>query len=193
MLSRTIARVRGLLLAGLLLVCAADITHAADWRMDPAGSKLEYTATLQKTRVSGTFKEFDVRGRFDENRLADSRVDVAVVVASVDMIDAEVNMAIRGPDWFDSARFPRAVFHTSDILRTGENRYLARGVVTVKGVEQQIEVPFVWTNEADTATIAGELTVRRAAFHIGVGEWTSTEVVGPDVTVKFSVKLRRMD
>lgn len=187
----TVVRARGFLLAGLLLGCAADLTHAADWRMDPAGSRLEYIATLQKTRVSGTFKEFDMRVQFDANRLAGSRADITVVVASADMIDAEVTTAIKGPDWLDSARFPQAVLHTSDIRRVGENSYLARGALTVKGIEQQIEVPFVWTNEADSATITGELTVKRAAFHVGLGEWASTDVIGPDVTVKFSVRLRR--
>jgi hypothetical protein len=37
------------------------------------------------------------------------------------------------------------------------------------------------------------LTVKRASFRIGLGEWASTEVVGPDVTVKFSLRLRRTD
>lgn len=188
---RTMVCACGLLLMGSLLACAADPAHAADWRMDPAGSKLEYIATLQKARVSGTFKEFDARVRFDANRLAESQADVTVVMASADMIDADVNKAIRGIDWFDSARFPQAVFHTNDIRRTGDNAYLARGTLTVKGVEQQIEVPVVWTNEADTATITGEFTVKRVTFRIGLGEWAATDVVAPDVAVKFSVKLRR--
>jgi polyisoprenoid-binding protein YceI len=184
-------RPRVILLAGSLLVCAVDTTHAADWRMDPAGSKLEYIATFQKARASGIFKEFDTRVHFDENRLADSRIDVTVAVVSADMIDADVNKSIRGPDWFDSARFPQAGFHASDVRRVGENRYLARGALTVKGVEQQVEVPFVWTDAVESATMAGELSVRRAAFHIGLGEWASTDIIGPDVTVKFSVRLRK--
>lgn len=188
---RTLLRACGLLLVGSLLVCAADLARAADWRMDPAGSKLEYIATLQKARVSGTFRQFDARVRFDADRLADSQVDVTVAMTSADMIDADVNKAIRGADWFDSARFPQAVFHTNDIRKTGENGYLARGTLTVKGVEQQIEVPVVWTNEADTATITGEFTLKRATFRIGLGEWAATDVVAPDVAVKFSVKLRR--
>ena len=180
-----------LLIAISLLICTAGIAQASDWRLDPAGSKLEYVATFQKTRASGTFKEFDTRVRFDANRLADSLIDVTVVMASADMIDADVNKAIRGLDWFDSARFPQATFHASDIRRVDENRYLARGALTVKGVEQLIEIPFVWTDVGDTATIAGELPVKRAVFHIGLGEWAATDVVGPDVTVKFSVRLRR--
>lgn len=180
-----------LLIAGSLLVCAAHITHAADWRTELAGSKLEYIATLQNTRVTGTFKEFDARVHFDENRLADSSVDITVVMTSADMIDPDVTKAIQGLDWFDSTRFPRAVLHASDVHQVGEKRYLARGVLTVKGIAQQVEVPFAWTAEANTATVTGELAVKRAAFRIGLGEWASTDVVGPDVTLKFSVRLRR--
>jgi hypothetical protein len=61
----------------------------------------------------------------------------------------------------------------------------------VKGVEQQVDVPFVWTDAVESATMAGELTVKRAAFHIGLGEWGSTDVIRPDVTVKFSVRLHK--
>jgi polyisoprenoid-binding protein YceI len=184
-------RQRVVLLAGSLLLCGVDTAHAADWRMDPDGSKLEYIATFQKARASGIFKEFDTRVHFDENRLADSRIDVTVAVVSADMIDADVNKSISGPDWFDSARFARAEFHANDVSRVGEKRYLARGALTVKGVEQRVEVPFVWTDAVDSATMTGELTVKRAAFHIGLGEWASTDVIGPDVTVKFSVRLRK--
>ena len=178
-------------LAGSLLACAAITGHASDWRMDPSGSKLEYIVTFQKARASGTFKDFDAKVRFDETRPSDSRIDVSVAMASADMIDADVNKTVRGPDWFDSARFPQAKFHASDIRRIAENRYLARGTLTVKGIEQQVEVPFVWTDAADSAAVAGELTVKRAAFHIGQGEWVATDVLAADVTVKFSVRLRR--
>jgi polyisoprenoid-binding protein YceI len=44
------------------------------------------------------------------------------------------------------------MFHASDVHKVGERRYLARGVLTAKGIEQQVEVPFAWTAEADTAT-----------------------------------------
>ena len=171
----------------------AAAAHAADWRMDPAGSKVEYIATVQKNRASGIFRQFDTRVRFDANRLADSQVDVKVVTASADMIDPDVNNTIRGPDWFDSARFPQAVFRASDVRRIGDGRYVARGTLTVKGIEQPVEIPFVWTTDADTAAIAGEFTLKRASFHIGLGEWASTDVIGPDVTVRFSVRLRRTD
>ena len=78
-------RIGPLLIASSLWVSTAGIAHAADWRMDLAGSKLEYIATFQKAHASGAFKEFDTRVRFDANRLADSLVDVTVAMASADI------------------------------------------------------------------------------------------------------------
>ena len=41
--------------------------------------------------------------------------------------------------------------------------------LTVKGVEQPIEIPLIWKEEGDTATIVGELTVKHAVFQHWVG------------------------
>ncbi len=57
--SGTIVRACGSLLLGSLLIWAAEIMHAAEWRMHLGGSNLEYIATFQKARASGTFKQFD--------------------------------------------------------------------------------------------------------------------------------------
>jgi polyisoprenoid-binding protein YceI len=37
----------------------------------------------------------------------------------------------------------------------------------------------------------GELTVQRKDFNIGTGEWIATNVIGPDVKIKFRVRLRK--
>ena len=103
----------------------------------------------------------------------------------------DVNKEIRGKDWFDYAGFPQAEFHSTDLRRTGGNRYVARGTLVLKGAKQAVEVPFTWTGSADGAVMEGELTVKRGAFGIGAGEWAATDVIGADVKVKFKVKLRK--
>ena len=171
----------GLLFAGPAL--------AADWKMDPAGSKLEFIATFEKTPVPGVFKEFDARVRFDPDKPAGGSLDVTIKVTSADMNIPDVNKEIRGKDWFDYAAFPQAEFHSADLRRDGE-RYVARGTLTLKGVKQPVEVPFTWT-AGDGAVMEGELTVKRGAFGIGLGEWAAADVIGADVKVKFKVKLRK--
>jgi len=58
-------------------------------------------------------------------------------------------------------------------------------------VQQVVEVPFTWTPAVDGASMEGEFTVKRGLFGIGTGEWAATDVIGPDVTVKFRVRLRK--
>jgi len=174
-----------------LSIVLANAATAADWSMDPTASRLEFTATFEKTPAPGVFKEFDARLRFDPEKPAGGRLDVAIKVSSADMSSADVNKGIAGPEWFDFARFPRAEFHASEFQRLQAGRYVARGTLALKGVEQQVEVPFTWNAAADGATMEGEFTVKRAAFGIGTGEWAATNVIGPDVKVKFRVRLRK--
>jgi polyisoprenoid-binding protein YceI len=181
----------------MLLACAAlEHAHATDWRMDPAASRLEFAATFEKTPAPGVFKEFDVRLSFDPEKPAGSRLDVAIRVASADMASADINKAIAGLEWFDFARHPQAEFHAADIhrLQTSppSSRYVARGTLDLKGVQQPVEVPFIWNATADGATMDGEFTVKRGSFGIGTGEWAATAVIGPDVTVKFHLRLRKV-
>ena len=179
-----------LLAAGLLAV-APYPAQAADWKMDAGTSRLEFAATFEKTAAPGVFREFDTRLRFDADKPADDRLDVIIVVKSADMNSAQVNKAISGAEWFDFARFPQAEFHATDIHRTDATRYMARGILSLKGVQQPVAVPFTWTETGDAARMDGEFTVKRGAFGIGTGEWAATSVIGPDVKVKFSVRLRK--
>ena len=179
------------LCALLVLGGAPAHARAADWKMDAAGSRLEFIATFEKSPAAGVFKEFDARLRFDPDKPAGSSLDVAIKVTSADMSSGDVNKAIRGPEWFDFGKFPQAEFHASDIRRAEANRYVARGTLSLKGVRQPVEVPFTWTGVGDGATMEGEFTVKRGIFGIGTGEWVATDVIGADVKVKFRVRLRK--
>jgi polyisoprenoid-binding protein YceI len=174
-----------------LLAFALNPAQGADWKLDPAASKLEFVATFEKTPAPGVFKEFDARLRFDPEKPAGGSLDVTVTVTSADMNIADVNKEIRGKDWFDYAAFPQAEFRSTDLRRTERNHYVARGTLSLKGVKRAVEVPFTWTASAEGAVMEGELTLKRGAFGIGAGEWAASDVIGTDVKVKFRVKLRK--
>lgn len=175
----------------VLLALAPHAALAADWRMDPSASKLEFVATFERTPAPGVFKEFDTRMRFDPGEPAGGSLDVTVKITSADMSIPDVNREIRGKDWFDYAGFPQAEFRSTDLRRAQGNRYVARGTLSLKGVKQSVEVPFTWSGDAEQATMEGELTLKRGAFGIGLGEWAATSVIGADVKVKFTVRLRK--
>jgi polyisoprenoid-binding protein YceI len=181
----------------LILVCAALVAapaafpvQAADWKMDPSASKLEFVATFEKNAAPGVFKEFDTRLSFDPAKPAGGSLHVTIKVASADMSIPDVNKEIRNKDWFDYAGFPQAEFDSTD-LRADGKRYVAHGTLSLKGVKQAVEVPFSWTPSGDGALMEGELTLKRGDFGIGLGEWKATDTIGADVKVKFKVKLKK--
>jgi cytochrome b561/polyisoprenoid-binding protein YceI len=173
------------------LMAFAPPLLAADWRMDAAASRLEFIASFEKNPAPGIFKTFDVKMSFDAEKPQGGSLDVSIQASSADMKVREVNDAIRGPEWFDFARFPQAGFRSTDLRRVEQGRYVARGTLTLKGVQQAVEVPFTWSGKGDAALLEGELTVKRATFGIGTGEWAATDVIGPDVKIRFRVSLRK--
>ncbi len=187
-------------LAGLLALTGLTAARAAEWTLDPAaGSRLEFIATFQKKPAPGVFKDFDLRLAFHPEDPVGGQLDVRIRVASADMANTALNQAIAGKEWFDFARYPQAQFHAMDIQRLPGNalagHYLARGTLTLKGVQQPVALPFTWNATGSiaagsSATLEGQFITQRAAFGIGTGEWAATDDIGPDVTVKFRVQLR---
>jgi len=178
-------------LAGTLLSAVVLPVAAADWKMDAATSRLEFTAIFERAPAPGVFRQFDARLRFDPEQPAAGSLEVTIDVKSADMKIADVNKAIAGVEWFDFARHPQARFQATDIRRIDASRYLARGTLLLKGVQQPVEVPFAWTRSADAARMEGELVVKRSAFGIGAGEWAATNVIGADVKIRFDLRLRK--
>ena len=145
------------------------------------------------TAAPGVFKEFDTRlAGFEPDKPEAAKLDVTVKVTSADMKNGDVNRAIRGPEWFDFARFPQAEFQSGDIRRVAPGRYVARGVLSLKGMKKDLEVPFTWQESASAATMQGELNVDRLEFGIGTGEWADGKTIGLGVRVKFNVRMRKV-
>ncbi|MBO9512783.1 MAG: YceI family protein [Variovorax sp.] len=183
---------KALVIAALLLgALPLHRTFAADWTSEPSDSRLAFAAVFEKTPAPGVFREFEVRLRLDPDQAEASRLDVTINIASADMSNADINKAIAGADWFDFARFGRAEFHASGIRRVQADAFVARGTLTLKGVQRPVEVPFSWSESQGSATMEGKFVVQRGAFGIGTGEWSATDVIGADVTVSFRVRLRR--
>ena len=175
----------------VLMTLPPATAQMQDWRMDASASRLEFIATFEKAEAPGVFREFDTHLRFDPDKPAGSRLQVSVRVTSADMNSADINNAIRGPEWFDFSRFPQAEFRSSDIRRIAPNRYVARGTLVLKGMQQAVEVPFTWRASRDAPVMEGETTLTRSRFGIGLGEWKATDVIGAEVKVRFRLRLRK--
>ncbi|HKK06232.1 MAG TPA: YceI family protein [Gammaproteobacteria bacterium] len=181
-------------LQALLLVLFAPVAagQTSQWTAVPAQSQLTFVATYEQQPATGLFHDFQVRLRFDPAQPENGALDVTVDVTSADMHSSDINDAIRAPEWFGAAEHPTARFSSTAITKTGPQRFVAHGNLKLKGTVSNIDVPFRWEADGAQATMTGSLTLPRADFAIGTGQWSTGHPIGLDIKVSFRVRLHRV-
>jgi polyisoprenoid-binding protein YceI len=156
---------------------------------DPAHSELEFSGIQAGAPFKGLFKKFTASVSLDPNRLAASRIDVQIDLNSLDSQDEDRDKAMRSSDFFDVARVPGAHYVTRAITKTAKG-YAATGSLTLRGVTRDVPIEFQFAPSAAGATLTGTSKVKRLDFGVGQGDWKSTEWVGDEVKIRFSLSLK---
>jgi len=167
--------------AALLALAAA----AADAPLDARRSTVSATFTQMKVAVDAPFKRFSGSVDFDPTRPAQAKAHIEIDTASFDLGDEDYNSEVRKPAWFDSAKYPKAVFDASGLKPLGGGRFEAGGTLSLKGKTQALTVPLTVGNEGGAGVFDGSVTISRAYFNIGDEEWKDT--VADPVSVKFHI------
>jgi polyisoprenoid-binding protein YceI len=159
---------------------------------DPAKSSLEFAFAQAGAQNKGHFAKFPVSFDFSPEGNGSGRLDVTVEMTSMDTGDKERDDTLRGPDLFDVQKFPQARFTATQFAKTATG-YEAIGKLTLRGVTRDQHIPFTFRTADEqghaVGYLSGKTTIKRLDFGVGQGDWKSTEWVGNDVTVSYSVRL----
>jgi polyisoprenoid-binding protein YceI len=171
---------------------ATDGAPVTRYTLDQAKSTLEFQFVQAGAQNKGKFTRFPVTLDFSPDNLATSKLDVVVETASLDTGDKERDDSLKGNDLLSVAKFPQARFTSTQITKTASG-YDAVGKLTLRGVSRDIHVPFSFRTADEQGKPAGYLlgktTIKRLDFGVGQGDWKSTEWVGNDVSVSYSLRL----
>lgn len=178
-----------LLFAALLAFAAPAV--AADYVQAP-GSSLAFGGTYQGEAFSGGFPGFRTTLSFDPADPAGARLEVTIPLASATAGNDDYDGELRGPAFFDSARFAQARYTASGFRSLGDGRYAADGVLSLRGVERPVTLTFSWTPGAQPV-LAGRATVNRLEFGVGEGEWADTSVIPDAIAISTRVVFRPAD
>lgn len=188
-LGSRVAALTALLATTALADAPGAITH---YSIDPAKSSLEFQFVQAGAQNKGKFTKFPVLVDAASDGSAVSRLDVTVEMGTLDTGDKERDDTLRGPDLFDVVKFTQARFTATQIAKTA-NGFDAVGKLTLRGVtrDQHVPLTFRTANEQGHAVayLTGRTTIHRLDYGVGQGDWKSTEWVGADVTVSYSVRL----
>lgn len=159
---------------------AADAT-AAEYKVLPS-STLQFSTSYDGETFDGTFARFEPVLRFDPAKLADSRFEVEVDLASADTGHAERDEVLLGDEFFDAGHVATARYLATSFRALGSGRYVADGKLTLRGVEHAVPLEFSWKAGA-LPVLDGKATVRRLEFSVGTGDWADTALLPDAVEV----------
>ncbi len=187
----------GAWLLGLWLAIGAawPVAAASLWQIDQA-STLGFLAKQQGAPVEGKFERFSARIDFDPSQLATSVIEVTIDTGSVSTGHKDRDQTLRSAAFFDTAQFPEARFVSRSITAAGQDRYKAKGELTIRDVTKDVVLPFTLTvatgaGPAEQAEAAGELLIKRLDYGVGQGEWASTGTIADEVAIKLAIVASR--
>jgi polyisoprenoid-binding protein YceI len=160
----------------------------ASYGADPAKSELAFTGMQAGAEFKARFHKFTANIEFAPDALGASSFDVVIDLNSVDSQDKDRDTTIRGPDIFDVAHWPTAHYVTRSFARTATG-YAATGTLTLRGVTKDVPLDFQFTAAGTGAQLVGTAKLKRLDFGAGQGDWKSTQWIGDEVKVSFSLAL----
>jgi cytochrome b561/polyisoprenoid-binding protein YceI len=150
-------------------------------------STLNFTASWAGDAIEGQFKRWTADILFSPEALDRSKLTVSIDMGSAATGDDQRDSSLPSGDFFDTASHPKATFTASKFRKTGEGKFVADGVLDLRGVKKPVSLPFTLKIDGDTATARGVTTLDRTAFGVGQGEWASTDQIGGKVKVSFAI------
>ncbi|MEL7542427.1 MAG: cytochrome b/b6 domain-containing protein [Pseudomonadota bacterium] len=176
-------------------VTAADDGATGDangmlWVVDQDASSIGFEGALNGEKFTGTFPQWAADIQFDPDALDAAKAQVRVDVRAINTPTKLHADTLAGPEWFDSAKQPRATVTVSQIEKDGDG-YTGTAEITIKDKTVSVPFPFTLTISGETAEMAGTATLERKAFDLGQASDPGGQWITPTIDVSVRVTASR--
>ena len=127
----------------LFLLSFSSVASSAEYMIDTKGQHAFIQFRIKHLGYSwlyGRFDDFKGQFTFDKDNPEVSRVEVEIDVASINTNHTERDKHLRGKDFFNVEKYPKATFVSTKLERTGENTGIMKGNLTLKGVTKPVTI-----------------------------------------------------
>jgi polyisoprenoid-binding protein YceI len=160
--------------------------------ISPENSKVEFVAAKVTRSHNGSFKEFTGNIDLVPNKLEDSRVTIDIMTGSVVTDEDDLTKHLKTPDFFDVAKYPKAIFTSTKIepANAGGATHNITGNFELHGVKKSVTFPATIQLAPDSVTVNAEFSINRKDFGL-VYAGKADDLIRDGVVIKLSVKAPR--
>lgn len=172
------------------------VPKIATWDLDPENSSVSFMSKHVHSKVRGLFPQPSGTVMLDEETPASSKVEVKIDIKLISTGVEERDTHLKGPEFFDVAKYPVATFVSTSVSRSSATVYSVTGNLSMRGVTKPVTLavklspPF---NHAGGIRRGAEATasVNRREFGISwdfPGEGSGV-VVGDNIELTINTEL----
>ena len=131
--------------------------------------------------VRGSFADFGGTVMYDSSAITNSSVSIVIDTRSINTNVAFRDKDLKSPNFFDAEKYPIITFHSEKVEKVGDNKFIARGPLTMHGVTRPVAIEFeqihpvsadAWGNRR--VGFVGHTTLSRKEYGIlGTRFWNS--------------------
>ena len=128
--------------AALLSVSGLAVSAPVDYVVDTKGMQASINFKIQHLGYSwltGRFNQFSGEYQYDDENLANSKVNVTIDTKSVSTNHAERDKHLRGGEFLNVDKYPESTFVSTSISGTDENMQI-KGNFTLNGVTKAVTI-----------------------------------------------------
>ena len=157
---------------------------AKAYAITPENSKVEFTGSKVTGKHDGGFKQFT--GEIHTSGSTVSHAKVTIDTTSLYSDNDRLTGHLKSPDFFDTAKFPTAVFETTNVSGTGAGAKVT-GNLTLHGITKQITFPANIEVKDDAVTVKADFSIKRFEFDMKY-PGKADDLIREDVVLRLDVK-----
>lgn len=133
-----------ILASSIALASSALPTQAAEYKVDVEGAHAFVQFKIKHLGYSwllGEFNTFDGNFTYDSKKPNQAKINIEIDTKSLDSNHAERDKHLKGNDFLNVDKFPKANFKSKEIKFSDETNAIVTGDLTLKGVTKTISFP----------------------------------------------------
>ena len=125
-------------LIAVLALTVASRAEVEAYKIDPTHSSAGFSLRHVLSKFSSSFTKVTGTITVDRDNLEKSSVVASIDVGALNTDSEKRDAHIKGPDFFEVAKFPTITFKSTSWKKTGENTYDVTGDLTIKDVTKPV-------------------------------------------------------
>ncbi len=146
-----------------------------EWKL-ATGSTVTFVIKNAGLKVDGKLEGLQTTIKFDSPNLATSSIEASLETTTVNTDNKTRDGHLRKEEYFDVAKYPKMSIKSVSFIKDGNN-YKGKFKLTIKGVTKDIEIPFSYIENGNSATFKGSFTINRLDYKVGGNSWVLADNV----------------